>query len=255
MALQKDNHTKISNEFIEEHMHLLSGAAVKIFIIVSRKTVGWHKDTDSISLSQMQNLSGLSKKQVIKAVNELEKIGLIKVDKVVGKTSDYTLNYTSKENTPVKKVHQSGVESTPDEPLTGVESTHTKEIVKETTTKEILITPAEANALTQKLFDYIPKPTRWSSKPPDLNKWSEEIERLHRIDGVSYNLIDQVIDYIFKYDRWKWKEIIQSAAGLRKHFDVIEKRMPKNRADTADDMQSDVDYYNAKIKEMKNGSR
>jgi len=255
MALQKDNHTKVSNEFIENYMHLLSGSAVKIFISISRKTNGWHKETDSISLSQMQTLSGLSKKQTIKAVKELEENDLIKVDKTAGKTSNYTLNYTSKENTLVKKVHQSGEESTPVEPLTGVESTHTKEIVKETTTKEILITPAEANALTQKLYDYIPKPTRWSNKPPDLKKWSEEIERLHRIDGVAYNLIDQVIDYIFKYDRWKWKEIIQSAAGLRKHFDVIEKRMPKTRGATAGDMKSDVDYYNAKIREMKNGSR
>ena len=48
MALQAPNHTKLSNEFIDEYMHKVSGSACKVFLVISRKTVGWHKDSDFI---------------------------------------------------------------------------------------------------------------------------------------------------------------------------------------------------------------
>lgn len=110
--------------------------------------------------------------------------------------------------------------------------------------------PAEIISLTQKLYDSIDKPTRWDNKPPDLNKWADDIDKLNRIDGISYELIDSVIEFIKQYDRWKWREVIQSGHGFRKHFDTIEKQLKKNHTQTANDMQSDVDYYENKIKEM-----
>jgi phage replication O-like protein O len=64
--LKKLNHTQVSNDFIDDFMKELSGEAVKIFIAISRKTIGWHKDRDRISYSQLLKLTG------IKSVNGLK---------------------------------------------------------------------------------------------------------------------------------------------------------------------------------------
>ena len=107
----------------------------------------------------------------------------------------------------------------------------------------------EIISLTQKLYDAIIKPTRWNKKPPDLNKWADDIDKLNRLDGISIELTETVIEFIARFDTWKWREIIQSGSGFRKHFDTIEKQMKKNRTQTVNDMQNDVDYYEKKIRE------
>lgn len=258
MALIKNNHTQIANEFIDKYMHQLNGAAVKVFLVIARQTIGWHKDIDPVAISQLEIKTGLTKKTIISAVGDLVDADIITATKNTGKTTKYSINYTSviitpAEEEPVEKVHTPCVESTQVKAETGVKSTHTKEIIlKETISKEILITSDEPTTLTQKLYDYMDKPTRWEKKPPNLIEWAKDIEKLHRIDGISYDLIDQVIEWIFKHDRWKWREIIQSASGLRKHFDAIEKRMPKSMKQTSGTMQNNAAYYEKMMEEMVN---
>ena len=93
MALPKISHTQISNQFIDDWISQLNGAAVKTFLAVSRKTIGWHKETDAISLSQLQQITGLSRQGVMNAVDELEKIGLITIDKREYRSTLFTINY------------------------------------------------------------------------------------------------------------------------------------------------------------------
>lgn len=112
--------------------------------------------------------------------------------------------------------------------------------------------PAEIISITQNLYDILVKPTRWNKKPPDLKRWCEDIDKLNRIDGINFELINSVIDFIDKYDKWKWKEVIQSGHGFRKHFDTIEKQMKKNRVQTKEDIQADKEYYEKRIKELQN---
>ena len=51
-----NNYTQISNEFIDM-LSNFSGASVKIFLAISRKTIGWHKISDRISYSQLEKMS------------------------------------------------------------------------------------------------------------------------------------------------------------------------------------------------------
>ena len=74
MALQKISHTQVSNEFIDNWMAKLNPSAVKVFLAITRKTTGWHKETDAISLSEM---TGISRPGLLKALKELEEHGLI----------------------------------------------------------------------------------------------------------------------------------------------------------------------------------
>lgn len=71
MALNSLNHTQLSNEFLDKYINELSGNAIKIFLVITRKTVGWHKTTDRISQSQFETLTGLTVNTIKEAIKEL----------------------------------------------------------------------------------------------------------------------------------------------------------------------------------------
>ncbi|MDC5618205.1 replication protein [Acinetobacter baumannii] len=72
------NSFQMPNAFVDEVMVKLNDPAVKIYLVIVRKTRGWHKEFDSISLSQFERFTGKSRPTVVKSLNELTKAGLIK---------------------------------------------------------------------------------------------------------------------------------------------------------------------------------
>ncbi len=72
------NSFMVANAFVDEAMGKLSDASVKIYLLINRKTRGWAKEYDALSLRQLESLSKKSKPTVIKCLNELEEVGLIK---------------------------------------------------------------------------------------------------------------------------------------------------------------------------------
>ena len=68
---------QVQNIFVDKIMNEISDSACKIYLIMCRKIRGWRKEKDSISLSQLEKISGKSRPTVIKAKNELLKVGLI----------------------------------------------------------------------------------------------------------------------------------------------------------------------------------
>lgn len=125
--MQIPNHTQVPNELIDKWMRELSHAQFKVMIAICRKTIGWHKQTDSISISQITEMTGVTKKTVIESLKVLERLQLINTKKEYRKTTDITINYeqTGVMSTPPQE--QSGVMSTPP---SGVIVTHTKETLK-----------------------------------------------------------------------------------------------------------------------------
>ena len=75
--MQKINFTMVPNEIIDEHLKDLTGAELKILLAITRKTIGWHKDTDWISNQQMMEITGLSRPTVTETVNKLINKGLV----------------------------------------------------------------------------------------------------------------------------------------------------------------------------------
>jgi len=128
------NHTQLPNEIIDVHMKNLSHISFKVVVVICRKTFGWHKETDSISLSQIQELTGLSRNSVLKSINELETLGIIIVDRVTDKktTNKYTINYEAgtgeipHKSVPVHDVNMGGACR---EPGGGACREHTKDIL------------------------------------------------------------------------------------------------------------------------------
>ncbi|WP_353173089.1 replication protein [Acinetobacter rudis] len=71
------NSFQVPNAFVDEVLNKISDAACKLYLVVCRKTRGWNKEYDSISLTQFEEITGKSRPTVIKSVRELVKVGLL----------------------------------------------------------------------------------------------------------------------------------------------------------------------------------
>ena len=99
--LNKINHTQVSNDFIDNWMKKLSAPAAKVFLAISRKTIGWHKDVDVISQGQLVELCGLSINTIKIALKELKQYKLITVKRTgagKGIKTYFEINYISNPN-------------------------------------------------------------------------------------------------------------------------------------------------------------
>lgn len=85
MSEFKPNTTAYPN-FLFEIMHLLCESEIKVLNGIVRKTYGWHKEKDKISLSQMMKLTGLSRQACQDGKDGLVKKGIIKAEIVDGIT-------------------------------------------------------------------------------------------------------------------------------------------------------------------------
>ena len=94
----------------------MNGNELKIYLIVVRKTKGWNKEFDGISISQFQKYGGIgSRNTVRKHLTSLSKLNLIKELVRDGK---YSLFYLAD---PYQKMSRSKVEQVDDVPLPVVE--------------------------------------------------------------------------------------------------------------------------------------
>jgi len=70
-------YTEIPNDFIEKSA-FLSSNAFRLYTIICRKTIGFHRESDTISSSQLMQMCGMhSKRYFLRAREELLKCGLI----------------------------------------------------------------------------------------------------------------------------------------------------------------------------------
>ena len=70
MSYKIPNHTQTPNELFDIHMRDMDMAELKVTLAICRKTFGWHKRRDKISLSQLEELTGMSRTSVIKGVQK-----------------------------------------------------------------------------------------------------------------------------------------------------------------------------------------
>jgi len=166
------NFLQVPNAVIDELLPDLTGAELKCYLVVIRKTKGWNKESDNISISQFMKATGLSNSAVIKACESLVKYGLLVKENGARNTGVYAVNSYSKitheensqvtceESSPVKKVHSTHEESSQ---VTCEESSHTINNIKntiqntnkKTTQKNSLALLAEFGIVGQLAEDFI----------------------------------------------------------------------------------------------------
>ncbi|SUU97091.1 replication protein [Avibacterium paragallinarum] len=127
------NSFQLPNAVVDDLICDLTGSELKCYLVIVRKTKGWNKDCDAISISQLMEVTGLSNRAVIDACNRLTEIGLLTRQKGARGVNVFTPNlckkFTSEESSPVKKVHSTCEESSQDP----VKKVHTQNNNKNTT--------------------------------------------------------------------------------------------------------------------------
>lgn len=68
MSYLAPNFTQIPNLLLEEHIKLMTEAEMRVALAIARKTFGWHKRQDRLSLSQLMELTGMSRQGVINGI-------------------------------------------------------------------------------------------------------------------------------------------------------------------------------------------
>src|SRR5215218_1623084 len=148
------NYTPVPDELFDEQLPDLSGAELKVLLYVIRRTFGFKKDSDNISLSQMLNGMrsrdgravdrgvGLSKKTLLQAIKSLEDQGIIlterrrsveKGDEPTGYRLNIRASARQEETTPPvgEKVHHGGGGEIPPGPW-GKNYTTQETVIQET---------------------------------------------------------------------------------------------------------------------------
>lgn len=130
------NSFQVPNALVDELMAEMSGIELKCYLFVVRKTKGWNKDCDAISLSQFIKFTGAGKTAVVDALKKLVDLGLLTKKTGSRNTSVFSINLfgkrTSSESELVQKVNSTSSES---ELVTSSESEHTKNNNINNTTK------------------------------------------------------------------------------------------------------------------------
>ena len=90
------NFLQVPNVVIDELLPDLTGAELKCYLVVIRKTKGWNKESDNISISQFMKATGLSNSAVIKACESLVQYGLLVKENGARNTGVYAVNSYSK---------------------------------------------------------------------------------------------------------------------------------------------------------------
>jgi hypothetical protein len=121
------NYSAIPNYFIDNFVSTISASECVIMLCILRKTIGFQKLEDQISLSQLVKLSGFTKKTCINCLQSLEQKNFIYIDK---STKD-EIKQTNIIKINLNKIIGNGVKFTPpwcnQSNFYGVKITHTKE--------------------------------------------------------------------------------------------------------------------------------
>ena len=209
---QRENgHVDIANEIMEALAGIrISGEEWQCLCVIFRKTYGWHKKEDWISLSQFNLLTKLKKPNILRATRKLslKKVVIIKNDNRHKPKYKFNKNYEqwkplSKKITVINNDKRSLSKMIP---------------TKENYTKENYSPNSYEIRMAELLFNLILErhPTH---RKPDIQKWALHIDRMIRLDKRNVEDIEKIIKWCQGNEFWR--KAILSTEKLRKQFDTL----------------------------------
>ena len=254
---REDGHVDIANEIVEAFAKFFpSHGEGQIIWAILRKTYGWHKKEDYISISQIMEMTGISRRMVIYCLqnleakkmiivrrkrgrgvkNEINKIGLQKnydLWVVQEKSKQYRKALKTRKEYYIKSkekiVQETGGSARNDnlvvqeikkggEFLAPTKETITKETIQKTLSHKFF----DKNSVTYQLTIYLEGKIRENNKSIQkrkelqLQSWCKDMDKLIRLDKTKPNEIKKIIDWVVQ-DKF-WAKNILCPAGLRKHY-------------------------------------
>ena len=77
-GFQKPNYTQIANVLLDDWLPTISDAELRVLLVALRKIAGFHKDSDTISITQFQEAGGLSRPAAIKGIKAAIERGVLR---------------------------------------------------------------------------------------------------------------------------------------------------------------------------------
>lgn len=199
---EKNNYTQLPNVILDEYLPLMGIAELKVVMFVARKTFGWQKEDDKISLSQMEDATGLSRQGVIDGVNAaIERGVLCRVQ--VGQGFLYHLNIdenvTSQASRLVKPVDQSSELTSQDSRLELVKPVDQLEqkLVKPVDTQKKDIKEIEIKNTTSSSGDGSFETEQKTNNEIDDSEWQSVIEAYESNIGVFTAMSSEMVRSAF----------------------------------------------------------
>ena len=208
------NFLQVPNAVIDELLPDLTGAELKCYLVVIRKTKGWNKESDNISISQFMKATGLSNSAVIKACESLVKYGLLIKQNGARNTGVYAVNSYSK--TTCEESSQVTCEKS-SHTINNIKNT-IQNTNKKTTQKNSLDLLAEFGIVGQLADDFIThrKSKKATITETALNGYKREADKA----GIT---LDEAIAIAIERDwrgfnaSWNWRgDSIATATNTRK---------------------------------------
>lgn len=137
----EDGHVRIANEILEALLKAnLTGAEWTVLMFIFRKTYGWQKKEDEISLSQFVKALPLSRRGICKALNHLRLVNIIALVHKGSSVNSSNVYMINKNYETWQLVNQSTLvhKQVKTSAQTGMQLVNQSAHTKETITKEIL---------------------------------------------------------------------------------------------------------------------
>jgi phage replication O-like protein O len=144
--IESPNFTQIPNVIFDYWLQVLTPAEFKVLLCICRKTFGWHKIKDKISLTQIEKLTGLCRSSIVKNVEKLIEYDLVikhkSKDEFDGSDApnQYEIHVVNIENIGGSKPNALPLVHSVHPPLVHSVHTQKKALTKETFTKETTTT-------------------------------------------------------------------------------------------------------------------
>lgn len=190
-------------------------------------------------------------KLLSKPRKELNGKSLIKMSQKSGKTNLITITDIMPENIIYfQKVSATRTVCPPDGQLLSATRTKEEPIKKNQDKKIDSPSFLSANKLVSLLFEKI-KSIHPKHKQPNHDKWTDEMEKMLRIDERSESEIIQCIEHIYSAEDTFWAGVIKSPTSLRNNFDTIFLQMSQKKTKPVDMKAEDNKKKSEKIKSNK----
>lgn len=198
----ESDYNKVLNDVFDVVQPNVSPVAFSVFMAVWRKTVGFNKKSDRISLTQLEKATGLTRPTVIKAMAELVAKKLI-LDASNKRGNSYEIqlnNLTSKNTLLVKSVNQTSKGILP---KTSKGILHTKDITKDILQKTVVERegalnlpeyepPAHSHKKSYRQLNLLALPDYFKQEVRKRSKVSDERLEIEFIKFDTYWLQDKV---------------------------------------------------------------
>ncbi|MBA7484710.1 hypothetical protein ES707_20240 [subsurface metagenome] len=220
----ENGHIDIAHDLAEALMRVnLSGYQNRIIWCIFRKTYGWHKSTDKISLTLFEKMTGMERRNINRTIKELEDMNMVIVDR-----NNRVNTYKFNSDYDTWKIIDSVNIDTSVKRDTKVVSKETPKLVsKETHTKEKKETIQKKESLI--IFDY------WNEEKIIIHRKLDQATESSINARLKDNSVDEIRDSIHYYsiilkdDDYRWnyawtlKDFMQKGFELFRDWDIAHK--------------------------------